>query len=141
MTKETKKKVWMGVIGFSLFIGIIGENIDAEPTKHGIEKAKESVKEVKKAPVEKEVIKGDKNTLVGGYGVCVSAELFDELISLSVQKDYKGMDYLLKNGCFVLPKGVKFSLIDRSFTGTAKIRVYLKDKSMIVWTNNENLNL
>jgi len=74
-------------------------------------------------------------TLNGGYGVCLSESIYDEWVST----DNTGRNYLLKsNKCFVLNKGVKYSVIDRGWL-SSKIRVYVGDTSAVVWTPNENL--
>jgi len=138
MTTDTKKKILIGFVALMVIGGIFGEKPQEEAKKDEVKVAvKKEV--IKKEPIAK--VAPLKNTLKGGYVACISAELFDQVTTFSVNKDYKGIDYLMKHGCILTKKGIEFSLIDRSFTGTAKIRVYSNDESFILWTNNENLNL
>jgi len=130
-----KKVILYFVVGV-IALGIIGSFLP-EVKKEVVKVEKPIVKEVVK--VEKPIVK--KNTLKGGYGACVSADLFDQFTTVAVNNDQNGINYLLKNGCFITTKGIEFSLLDRSFTGTAKIRVYKGNETIILWTNNENLNL
>lgn len=135
MKKETKEKL----LGGFIVLAIIGFFI---PDK---EVNKKDVNTSIQIPIKREIVsvelKAKLNTLKGGYGACISEELFDQFVTLSVQKDEKGINYLLKNGCFITREGVDFSLLDRSFTGVSKIRVYAGNETIILWTYNENLNL
>jgi hypothetical protein len=135
MTKLKKVGLWTGGI---LLLSLIG-SIVTPPEK-----------EENKQPIKKEVVKSpkvikvvtEKNTLKGGYGACISEDYFDQFAMAYVNKDNNGVNYLLKNEkCIITKSGLKFSLLDRSFTGTAKIRVYVGNDAFILWTYNENLNL
>ena len=76
----------------------------------------------------------------GGYVACVSKDLFDQAIQAIVNKDNRAWKYLLKNGCVVTKKGIPISVIDWTWTGSAKVRAYLGDRTVILWTNMENIN-
>lgn len=78
-------------------------------------------------------------TLKGDYGACVSEDLFDQFISASVKKDEQAFQYLLKHGCIITKAGIKISVLDRTWTGTAKVRAYVGDSAVILWTNTENI--
>jgi hypothetical protein len=78
-------------------------------------------------------------SLKGGYGACVSKDLFDQFISASVEKDERAFQYLLKNGCIVTKAGIEVSVLDTTWTGTAKVRAYVGDSAIILWTNTENI--
>ena len=78
-------------------------------------------------------------TLKGGYGACVSEELFNQLTQTIVRKDEKGMEYLLKNGCVITKAGISVSILDTTWTGMTKVRAYVGDKALILWTNTENI--
>lgn len=78
-------------------------------------------------------------TLKGGYGACLSEELFDQFISASVKKDEQAFQYLLKNGCIITKAGINVSVLDRTWTGTSKIRAYVGNNAVVLWTNNENI--
>jgi hypothetical protein len=131
MKKETKDTL-LGGLFILILIGIFLPNDEAPVKEENVDKP---------AQIKEQVVKAKQNTLKGGYGACVSEELFDQFVTFGVQKDMKGTEYLLKNGCFITKEGIEFSLIDRSFTGTSKIRVYINNDAIILWTNNENLNL
>jgi len=78
-------------------------------------------------------------TLKGGYWGCLSEELFDQISTAAVRKDLTGIEYLLKHGCFVLKAGLKVSVLDTTWTGTAKLRVYVGDSAIVIWTVTENI--
>jgi len=78
-------------------------------------------------------------TTKGGYAACVSEDLFNQVISAITKEDERGFQYLMNNGCVMLQSGLSLSVLDRTWTGTAKIRVYLGNDAMIVWTNTENI--
>jgi len=78
-------------------------------------------------------------SLKGGYGACISEDLFDQFISASVKKDERAFQYLLKNGCIITKAGIEVSVLDTTWTGTAKVRAYVGDSAVILWTNTENI--
>jgi len=78
-------------------------------------------------------------TFKGGYGACLSEDLFDQFISASVKKDEQAFQYLLKNGCIITKAGIQVSVLDRTWTGTAKVRAYVGDSAVVLWTNTENI--
>jgi len=70
-----------------------------------------------------------------GGAACFSEELYDELSSYVARKDMKGFQYMLDSGkCLILKEGLDASVIDTTWTGLAKIRVYTKAGSMVLWT-------
>lgn len=79
-------------------------------------------------------------TLKGGYGACVSEELFDQLTSAAVAKDEKAWGYLLKNGCIITKSRIDITILDTTWTGTAKVRAYVGEQAVVLWTNVENIN-
>lgn len=74
-----------------------------------------------------------------GQPACLSEELLDQLISASVDNDEKGVKYLLNNGCIIPRAGIEVSVLDRSWTGTTKVRAYVGDQAAVLWTVNEAL--
>ena len=78
-------------------------------------------------------------TLKGGYGACLSEDLFDQFISAAVKKDERALQYLLENGCIGTKAGIQVSVLDRTWTGKAKVRAYVGDNAVILWTNIENI--
>ena len=77
-------------------------------------------------------------TLKGGYGACVREDLFDQLTTAAVKKDERAFQYLLKHGCIITKAGIEISVLDRSW-GTAKVRAYVGNSVIILWTNSENI--
>ena len=79
-------------------------------------------------------------TLRGGYGACTSADLFDQFVSAQVKNDKPALNYLLGSGCIVTRGGITVTVMDMSWTGTTKVRAYVGDKSVVLWTNTENVS-
>jgi hypothetical protein len=79
-------------------------------------------------------------SLKGGFGACMSEDLFDQLISAAVSKDEQAWSYLLKNGCIITKAGISITVLDTTWTGTAKVRAYVGDQAVVLWTNLENIN-
>lgn len=79
------------------------------------------------------------DSLKGGYGACISEDLFDQLTTAGVKQDKRAWDYLMNNGCIVPKAGIPISVLDATWTGTAKVRAYLGDQAIILWTNTENI--
>ena len=80
------------------------------------------------------------DSLKGGYGACISEDLFDQFTTAAVKKDERAFQYLLKNGCFVTKAGIEISILDVGWTGTTKVRAYVGDTAIVLWTNTENIN-
>ena len=78
-------------------------------------------------------------TTKGGYPACLTKDLFDQITSALVKKDERAFEYLMKNGCLILKAGIQISVLDRTWTGTAKIRAYVGDDAVVLWTNVENI--
>lgn len=78
-------------------------------------------------------------SLKGGYGACVSKDLFDQFTSATVKKDERAFQYLLKNGCVITKAGIPVSVLDRTWTGTVKVRAYVGDSALVLWTYMENI--
>lgn len=78
------------------------------------------------------------SSLKGGYPACLTEDLFDQIVKASVKKDKRGWNYLLKNGCIITKAGIPISVLKTSW-GTAKVRAYVGDTSIILWTNIENI--
>lgn len=77
-------------------------------------------------------------TLKAGYAICFSEKSFEEVTTAIVNNDVRQLEYLEKAGlCGITNAGVEYSLLDSTWTGTAKIRVYVGDQSALAWTNVE----
>lgn len=78
-------------------------------------------------------------SLKGGFTACISEDLHSQIVSAAVKKDERAWNYLLKNGCIVTKGGIPISVLDTTWTGTAKVRAYLGDTAIILWTPIENV--
>ena len=77
-------------------------------------------------------------TLKTGYPICFTEKSFDELVTAIVNNDSRQINYLEKAGlCGIISTNVEYSLLDRTWTGTAKVRVYVGNESAVAWTNLE----
>lgn len=79
------------------------------------------------------------DTLVGEYEACISKELLDELTTAIVREDKFAWNHLMKNGCIVTQEGVRITVLDTTWTGEAKVRAYIGNDSVILWTYKENI--
>jgi hypothetical protein len=75
----------------------------------------------------------------GGYPACTSESAFDEFMQALARKDKNGMQYLLGNNCIVTKGGLQISVLDTTWTGKAKIRVYMDGNGYVMWTNSKNI--
>lgn len=75
---------------------------------------------------------------VDGYGACVSEEHFSQWVSALAAKDKPGLEFLVSKGwCFFPKPGLGASILDRTWTGTIKVRLYVGDESLEVWMLRE----
>lgn len=79
-------------------------------------------------------------TTNGGYPACVTEDMFDQFIQAMNRKDEDGLYYLMTHGCTIPDKGLKISVLDTTFSGKAKIRIYVGNDAIVMWTNIENVN-
>jgi len=85
-------------------------------------------------------VQADQREFAGnGQAACITEELHDQLISAAVDQDERGINYLLQNGCFIPKAGVPVSVLDRTWTGTVKVRAYVDDQAFELWTVREAL--
>jgi hypothetical protein len=76
----------------------------------------------------------------GGYAACLTEELFDQITQAAVRKDERGWNYLIGNGCIIPKSGISVSILKTTWTGKAKVRAYVGNDTIILWTNIENIN-
>ena len=124
--KKTSKWTWFFLILFILYA--VG-SVDSKKTTSTHHSSSNTPTKPKKV---------QRKTLKGGYFACTSEELFDEIITASVNKDNLAIGHLLSKGCVLTKSGVRISVIDFGF-GTSKIRAYTGDESIILYTNTENI--
>lgn len=95
------------------------------------------------APVERSAA-GDRAphaaSLKGGYIACITKEYFDEITQAVVRNDRRGFDFLIdQRVCIVTKPGIPISILDTTWTGTAKVRAYVENQAIVIWTNTENI--
>lgn len=78
-------------------------------------------------------------TTKGGYAACLTEDLLDQITQAAVRKDRRGLEYLLKHGCVVMKAGIPVSILKKTWTGTVKMRAYIGNDALILWTVNENI--
>jgi hypothetical protein len=78
-------------------------------------------------------------SLKGGYVACISEDLFDQATKALVNKDERAFKYLQKNGCVVAKAGIPVSVLETIWPGTVKVRAYIGDSAIVLFTNSENI--
>ena len=82
-------------------------------------------------------------TLKGGYEICMTKEQLTELAQHKVKRDQQGYEYLMKegmvNGCGISKAGVRVSVLDGTWSGAVKVRIYFGNDSATLWTFRENI--
>lgn len=74
-----------------------------------------------------------------GYGACLSEDQLDQLTNALIKKDQRSFDYLLNNGCIVTKADIPITVLDRTWSGTVKVRAYFGNQSIEMWTVMENV--
>lgn len=69
---------------------------------------------------------------------CMSKDLLDQMYSMLAKNDKKGAEYLLKKGCVVTNENYDISILDRGLI-KSKIRAYVEDNAIELWTASENI--
>jgi hypothetical protein len=77
-------------------------------------------------------------TLAGGHFACLSEELYDQMVNAVVKKDKPAIEWLQKNGCLIPKAGIQVSVLEQSW-GTVKVRAYVGDQAVELWTAMENI--
>jgi hypothetical protein len=73
-------------------------------------------------------------TLKGGYPVCVSKGLLDQMDNAILKADMRAMDYLFDHGCLESKAGLPVSVIESSW-GAAHIRIYAGNSAAEAWAS------
>ncbi len=79
------------------------------------------------------------DSLKGGRIACLTEDEFEQAITAAARKDERAWAYLLQNGCLIPKAGIKISILDTTWTGTAKVRAYFGEDAWILWTTVENI--
>lgn len=81
---------------------------------------------------------GSPKALIEGYRFCLDMQSWEQLNDAIIKKDTRMISYLEQsNLCGTLRSGIEYSIINRSFGGTANVRVWVGDKHFDIYTNNE----
>ncbi|WJZ69959.1 hypothetical protein [Vibrio phage vB_VpaM_XM1] len=77
-------------------------------------------------------------TLESGYMFCSTSETWEQINDAIVNSNNRMVSHLTELGyCGVLSEGLEYTILDRSITGTAHVRVWLGQKHFDIYTNNE----
>jgi len=74
-----------------------------------------------------------------GYSACLTEDLYDQMSVALMNKDSRSSSYLLKHGCIITKKGTPISVLKKSFFGGTKVRAYIGDEAIVLWTNTVNI--
>lgn len=80
------------------------------------------------------------DTLVGGYGACLSNSLYSQLRSAVARRDEDAFKYLMSHGCIKTKSGIKVSVLGSPKMGTTKVRAYVDGGSVVVYTSTSNIS-
>jgi hypothetical protein len=76
---------------------------------------------------------------VGGYPACISENYFNQLLDAINDKDDYAINFLVSNTlCIVTKPDIPVTVLSNSW-GISKVRAYISNKSIILWTNSENI--
>jgi hypothetical protein len=121
------------IIGTSLGVLIFAALISADPEIQSLEQAE-------KPAVKAEPATTSDPTLRPGYGICDTKQNFDHFVDAVGRQDARMLAMLEKQGyCTLTTAGLRFSLLDRSIGGTAKVRIWIGDdgRHFDAYTYNE----
>lgn len=77
---------------------------------------------------------------VQGYGACLTRELMDQFSTAQAKDDTRAGDYLLQNGCTILSGGIPLTVIDRTWSFLAQVRVYIDSDAVELWVPAEAID-
>jgi len=78
-------------------------------------------------------------SLKGGYPACMTEELYNQILSAIVKENDREFQYLLKTGCVMTKAGLKVTVLERNWDGMSRVRIFLGDGAVVVWTSSENV--
>ena len=79
-----------------------------------------------------------------GYSACLTEELYDQMSRALMNKDFRSSTYLLKHGCIITKKGIPITVLKKSWygglwLGGIKVRAYIGDEAIVLWTDKVNI--
>ena len=75
-----------------------------------------------------------------GYAACLTEETFDQFVTAIAQNDKRGAEYLIGRSCIMLAPGLAVSVLDRTWSGRVKIRVYADQEAVELYTYSEAID-
>lgn len=78
-------------------------------------------------------------TLKQGRIACMSEELLDDAFKAVVAKDDRGFKYAMSHGCFLAKPEIQISILNVGWTGTVKVRAYIKNTSVVLWAPSSSI--
>lgn len=79
-------------------------------------------------------------TLKSEHPVCATEDLLDEIQMARVDNDERTVQYLMKQGCVKPQPGLPISIIERTWGGNVKVRIYMDDgEAVVAWTDGRNI--
>lgn len=70
---------------------------------------------------------------------CLSKDSLLQVIRANNENDAQAIKYLFKYNCFVTKPGHSLSILDRTWSGLVKARVYGGSGAFVIWTLNNNI--
>lgn len=122
-------------IGVVIFMAIISSDPEIQ-NQEAVTKEKPKTANVEKV----KPIQPKEPTLQPGYGICDTKQNFDHFADAVGRQDARMLTMLEKKGhCTLTTAGLRYSLLDRSFSGTAKVRIWIGDdgRHFDAYTYNE----
>lgn len=78
-------------------------------------------------------------TLKGDHVACLTESKLDEVHQAVARNDKRGFAYLMDNGCIITKGGIPISVLDTTWDGKAKVRAYMGNDAVVIWTVRENI--
>lgn len=86
------------------------------------------------------VAQGQSTMLLEDRVACVSEEAYDQMQETFIKEDLAARKWLFsKRLCIVTNATYPATVLDRTWTGIVKIRVYVGDDAVVLWTQKEAL--
>lgn len=79
-------------------------------------------------------------TILENSRACINEEFFDQQVKAKTTNDIHALEYLFKNGyCIMMNKNYPASVINTTFSGKVKVRVYAGNNTSELWTYRESI--
>ena len=80
------------------------------------------------------------STIIKGSRACIDEEHFDQQVRAKNDNDGQGLTYLFKNGyCIIINGDYPVSVIDSTWSGKVKVRLYTTGEPVEFWTYFESV--